>query len=106
MCIRDRGRARPRRHDAAGHVRRPARGRSREVRAVAHVRPTAPRDRPRAWRIAVGESDKKGGLDDFDWDAALAEWDKKPFEPEVASEKKEAPPKPDEKPPLYRAPLK
>ena len=36
----------------------------------------------------MSENDKKGGggLDDFDWDSALAEWDKKPFEPEVASE--------------------
>ena len=58
----------------------------------------------------MSESDKKGGggLDDFDWDAALAEWDKKPFEPEVAAEKKEAPApaaKVEEKP-LYRAPMK
>ncbi len=56
----------------------------------------------------MSESDKKGGggLDDFDWDAALAEWDKKPFDPEVASEKKEAPPKKPEDKPLYRAPMK
>ena len=54
------------------------------------------------------ESDKKAPLDDFDWDAALAEWDKQPFSPEVAGEKKE--PKPgavaaDAKP-LYRPPMK
>lgn len=35
--------------------------------------------------------EKKGpfGQDDIDWDAALAEWDKKPFEPDVAAEKRE-----------------
>lgn len=35
--------------------------------------------------------EKKGpfGEDDIDWDAALAEWDKKPFEPDVAKEKRE-----------------
>ncbi len=31
----------------------------------------------------------KSPLDDFDWDAALSEWDKKPFEPDLAKEKKE-----------------
>jgi tetratricopeptide (TPR) repeat protein len=53
--------------------------------------------------------DKKGPLDDFDWDAALAEWDKKPFEPEVANEKKEKPPlqrPPTGNKPLYRPPMK
>ena len=54
----------------------------------------------------MSESDKKAPLDDFDWDAALAEWDKKPFEPEVAAEKKEAPPAPKQEAPLYRAPMK
>ena len=48
------------------------------------------------------DDDKKSSLDEFDWDAALAEWDKKPFEPEVAKEKKEAA----EKKPLYRPPMK
>ncbi len=28
----------------------------------------------------------KSPLDDFDWDAALSEWDKKPFEPDLAKE--------------------
>ncbi len=56
------------------------------------------------------DSDKKSPLDDFDWDAALAEWDKKPFSPEVEAEKKDAgaPPAPagEKKPPLYRPPMK
>jgi lipoprotein NlpI len=34
------------------------------------------------------DSDKKLS-DDFDWDAALAEWDKQPFEPGLAEERKE-----------------
>ena len=34
--------------------------------------------------------DKKSPLDDFDWDAALSEWDKAPFEPDLAKAKKEA----------------
>jgi len=58
----------------------------------------------------MSDSDKKppGGkapLDDFDWDAALAEWDKQPFSPAVAGDKKEKPPPVDNRP-LYRAPMK
>lgn len=48
----------------------------------------------------------KSPLDDFDWDAALSEWDKKPFEPDLAKEQaakdeaeKAAAAKPPAKPP-------
>ncbi|HEY1956767.1 MAG TPA: hypothetical protein VGH28_14205 [Polyangiaceae bacterium] len=50
------------------------------------------------------DDDKKSPLDEFDWDAALAEWDKKPFEPEVAKEKREQ--QAQDKRPLYRPPMK
>ncbi len=60
----------------------------------------------------MSDSDKKppggGGkapLDDFDWDAALAEWDKQPFSPEVAGDKKDKPAGAPSKP-LYRPPMK
>jgi len=55
-------------------------------------------------------TDEKKPLDDFDWDAALAEWDKQPFSPEVAGDKKERPPAPAApgapERPLYRPPMK
>jgi len=54
----------------------------------------------------VSDSDKKAPLDDFDWDAALAEWDKQPFTPEVANEKKEKEKPPVGDKPLYRPPMK
>ena len=36
------------------------------------------------------EDDKKSPLEDFDWDAALSEWDKAPFEPDLAKAKADA----------------
>ncbi len=54
--------------------------------------------------------EKKGPLDDFDWDAALAEWDKKPGESDASGDKPkpaaplQRPPTADK--PLYRPPMK
>lgn len=43
--------------------------------------------------------------DDFDWDSALAEWDKAPFVPEIAKEQKQKePPKPPRPQPIYQPP--
>ena len=65
--------------------------------SLAHVHPTSPRARhlePGGHRRERIRTRRAAGASTIStWDAALAEWDKKPFDPEVASEKKEAPPK-------------
>ncbi len=96
---------RPRRSGAPRRGGRPARAGSAALRPLAGVPASAQGPRPRG--TIMTDDDKKGPLQDFDWDAALAEWDKDPAEDEekeAAPKEPAAPAAPSASKPLYRPP--